>query len=171
MPFLQTIIRVLSQLINLPKVKQQMAKGFNLPVNMNNATFKDKVQTFIAENPVKSQLVIGSALAAVPSVLTDVFTADELPIVAAAIEQASKPAKTDLSRIDFDKIMGDQTSGIHGADEDNVMSSVDIVSMAIDTTDEISDLLGIPPSQVPQLVKLIASYEPSYELIYKKIKG
>lgn len=168
--FLQKIISKFSALLKIPDFKSKMAAGMNLPATLPDASFISKTKDWFTANPVKGQVLVASTLASMPSVLTEVFDSNDLPIIAKGLQDYTNPESRVVRRT-LQSRMGDGIEGeAYGMEESEISRSANVIKTSIARTNEIARILAIPGKDVATLVKLITLHEPIDGEIYETMR-
>lgn len=170
--FIRVVLASLTKLVQFPKFKQAIASKTGVASNLKNSQFVNKVKDWVTQNPMKAQLALASAVSVVPEVLPDVFSAKDLPVVAAEIQNvdfSGGPVSQSVVEM-FDKKMGDGKAGMYGVDDSQLNASVTAIQGSIQRTERLAELLAVRPSDVGEIVRLILSAEPADQAIYTTLR-
>lgn len=128
------------------------------------------VAKWIEENPLKAQVALTAAIAATPSIIGEVFSPEEITEIARNIQalDANKPEDKKVLTL-LEKKMGDTTEKYYGHDTKDFMSDVDMCAASIARTERIAKILSIRPTEVQEVVRLMALVEPEDGDIYLKL--
>lgn len=173
MGFVPLLMSKLTHLIKFPQFKQKLVETLGLTASVADDALISKAKQWMVANPGKAGAFGSTVLALMPMALTQVFTTEELPLVAKGIEEFSVRDDVNSSTNDklFSQKMGDGEAGIGGFNSTEVMSQALLVKRSIARTEEIAAILGVRPSEVGTLVKLLSSVEPEDQEIYKTMRA
>lgn len=168
--FLLLVISRLKMLLNYPPFRTKVAEAAKIPASLPDKTFITKVSEWAKANPTTSATVFSSALLTVPSILTDVFTPEEITEIAKGIQDSTKLGTYESKNLISNNLGDGKEGSAYGKSTDEVLSAVDLVKTSLSRTERLAHLLTIRPEEVAEFMKLIAVYEPEDGLIYSKYK-
>lgn len=172
MGFIPLILSKMPQLIKFPQFKQKMAETLGLAASVADETLIKKAREWMVANPGKAGAFGSSVLALMPMALTQVFSTEELPEIAKGIQDFSvtDDANAETNNNLYIQKMGDGESGIGGVGSSQVINDALMVKRSVARTEEIASILGIRPTEVGLLTRLLAQVEPEDQEIYKTMR-
>lgn len=171
--FLRVVMARLGVLLNNSKFKEAISKKMMISVNLPKEKFLVAVQKWIESNPLKAQAVLASSLSVIPSALPNIFGSEELPVVAAELQNVDFVTGNynEAQTASLEAISGDRAAGYFGQSNEEVVKSADLMAASLKKTEKIARLFGIREGDVEEAVMLLQSYELADGQIYKKLRG
>lgn len=171
--FLRVVLAKLSLLLNNSKFKEEISKRMMISVDLPKDKFLTAVKKWIESNPLKAQAVLASSLSIIPSALPNIFGGEELPIVAAELQNVDFVTGNynEAQTASLEAISGDRATGYFGQSNEEVVKSADLMAASLKKTERIARLFGIREDDVEEAVMLLQSYELADGQIYKKLRG
>lgn len=167
--FLMVISEKLGILWKYVPFRDKVSKVIGVEPNASKATFISKTQSWMTANPVKAQAVVASALAGITSSFTEIFSTEQLPVIAKGLQDASG-LDSDSVKEQLQSQMGDGIANeSYGVQEVELANQAELIKMSLARTNELAQILAIPPRKVGRCMSLIALYEPIDEQIYETL--
>lgn len=162
-------IEKLQKLFSNDKFRSAFSKYFDVG-KKSASDAASSVAKWIEDNPLKAQVALTAAIAATPSMISELFSPEEITEIARNIQNldANKPEDKKVLSL-LDSKMGDKTEKYYGHDTTDFMSDVDMCAASIARTERIAKILEIRPTEVQELVRLINLVEPQDGEIYLKL--
>lgn len=167
--FLTIIGEKLGTLWKYIPFRDKVSKVIGIESNAPKATFIAQAQSWMTANPVKAQAVIASALAGITSSFTEIFSTEQLPVIAKGLQDASGLDSEGIKG-QLQSQMGDGVANeSYGMKDVELANKAEIIKMSLARTNELAQILAIPPRKVGRCMSLIALYEPIDEQIYETL--